>query len=239
MCHYTQIRQLWFPVQARRAFQVLAPVLLALLVLPICAAEVIDRIVATVNSRVILQSDWEDAVAYEALIENQPEARIDRAALLERLIDQELLRQQMPPDMPLPGPEEVARQMADIRRQYSGASTPEGWAVMLSRYGLTESGLAERIATHLAIMRFIDERLRPSVHIDSATIEKYYRDKFLPELRRAGGGDVPLAEVSSGIEDVLAEQRVGDLLSTWLKNLRTQSNIRVLTPPVAQSAEVR
>ena len=33
------------------------------------ASQVIDRIVATVNGRVILQSDWDEALCYEALLQ--------------------------------------------------------------------------------------------------------------------------------------------------------------------------
>ena len=39
---------------------------------PAAAAEVIDRIVATVNGHIILQSDWEDALRYEAFSSGRP-----------------------------------------------------------------------------------------------------------------------------------------------------------------------
>ena len=38
---------------------------------PPASAEVIDRIIATVNGRVILQSDWDEALCYEALLTNR------------------------------------------------------------------------------------------------------------------------------------------------------------------------
>jgi len=62
------------------------------------AAEVIDRIVATVNGRVLLQSDLDEALCYDALLSNRSLANFtddDRRAVLDRLIDQELLREQM------------------------------------------------------------------------------------------------------------------------------------------------
>ena len=38
------------------------------------AGDIVDRIVATVNGHIILQSDWEDALHYEAFIaEHSPE----------------------------------------------------------------------------------------------------------------------------------------------------------------------
>src|SRR5438876_8845849 len=62
------------------------------------AGEIVDRIVATVNGHAILQSDWEDAVHYEAFIAGHSPEQLtftDRKAALDRLIDHELLRQQI------------------------------------------------------------------------------------------------------------------------------------------------
>ena len=58
------------------------------------AGEVIDRIVATVNGHIILQSDWDEALSYEALLSGRAVSLFtdeDRRAVLDRLIDQELL----------------------------------------------------------------------------------------------------------------------------------------------------
>ena len=41
---------------------------LTVLLVAAAQAEVIDRIVATVNGHIILQSDWDDALRYEALL---------------------------------------------------------------------------------------------------------------------------------------------------------------------------
>ena len=60
--------------------------------------EVIDRIVATVNGHIILQSDWDEALCYEALLSGRTLGQFseeDRRAVLDRLIDQELLGEQM------------------------------------------------------------------------------------------------------------------------------------------------
>ena len=62
------------------------------------AADVIDRIVATVNGHIILQSDWDGEVAFESFMGGRDPGHItdeQRKAALDHLIDQELLRQQM------------------------------------------------------------------------------------------------------------------------------------------------
>ena len=53
--------------------------------------EVIDRIVATVNGHIILLSDWEDSLRYEAFSSGRPLDRMtadDRKSALDHLIDQ-------------------------------------------------------------------------------------------------------------------------------------------------------
>src|SRR6266852_6234975 len=62
------------------------------------ADEVLDRIVATVNGHVILLSDWQDEVRYECFVAGRSLQSVtaqDRKGGLNRLIDQELLREQM------------------------------------------------------------------------------------------------------------------------------------------------
>src|SRR5207249_9164497 len=67
-------------------------------ILPACATDIVDRIVATVNGHIILQSDWEDEIRYEAFINGRTLSSLTpatRKASLDRLIDQELLREQI------------------------------------------------------------------------------------------------------------------------------------------------
>ena len=193
------------------------------------AGEIIDRIVATVNGHAILFSDVDEALRYEALLNRRgldTFTQADRKAALARLIDQELLREQMEGlSYPHPSAEELRQQVLAIRKQLPEAATDEGWRALLTRYGFTEEEFAEHLDSQLDTMRFLALRLRPSVHIDAATIEAYYRDKFLPELRKSGAPEVPLADVSAKIEEVLAQQRMDELLNEWLRNLRDQSDI--------------
>src|SRR5215469_8876633 len=95
------------------------------------AGEMIDRIVATVNGHIILQSDWNDALCYEALLSARPVDQFtdqDRRAVLDRLIDQELLGEQMKSNLfQHASEEEAAKQVADARKLYPEASSTQGW----------------------------------------------------------------------------------------------------------------
>src|SRR6202050_2432037 len=202
------------------------------------SAEVIDRIIATVNGRVILQSDWDEALCYEALLTNRTPAQFTddaRRAVLDRLIDQELLREQMKSaDFPHATDADAAARIAEARKQSPQAASSEAWQVLLASYHLTEKDLLAHVREQVDVMRLVDARLRPAVEIDSKSIEAYYRDQFVPKLKQSGASEVPLAEVSAKIREVLTEQKVSELLVSWLQNLRSEGQVRI--PGVTPSA---
>ena len=202
---------------------------------PASAGDIIDRIVATVNRSIILQSDWEDAVRYEAFIGGRPLDHVtneDRKAALDRLIDQELLREQVHLSDPVPSPDqqEVEKRISEIRRQYASAETEPGWLAVLTRYGLSEAGLKQRVAAQIDLMGLVEERLRASVTIDSGSIARYYSQELLPQFHQSHTQDVPLSEVAPQIKELLTEQKVSELLTAWLQNLRAGSEIHTLAP---------
>ena len=207
------------------------------------AGEIVDRIVATVNGHVILQSDWEDALCYEAFVAGRPLDQItadERKDALDRLIDQELLREQMESsDFQHATPEEIDTRIADVRNQYPEAGTNSAWQALLVRYGLTENELRNRTALQLDVMRLIDARLRPSVQIDSKSIESYYNQELLPQLREKGAREVPLSEVTPKIRELLTQQKVNQLLTAWLQNLRASSEIRTQAPWPSSAPQAR
>jgi peptidyl-prolyl cis-trans isomerase SurA len=202
------------------------------------SAQVIDRIIATVNSHVILQSDWDEALCYEALLTNRTLTQFtddDRRAVLDRLIDQELLSEQMKSaDFPHATDAEVAARVADARKQYPQASSSDAWQALLAGYHLAEKDLLAHVRQQIDVMRLVDARLRPAVEIDSKSIEAYYRDQFVPKLKQSGASEVPLAEVSAKIRELLTEQKVSELLVSWLQTLRSEGQVHI--PGVTPSA---
>ncbi|MGB2603256.1 MAG: SurA N-terminal domain-containing protein [Candidatus Sulfotelmatobacter sp.] len=202
------------------------------------AAEVIDRIVAIVNRHVILQSEWDEGLSYEALLTNRSLAQFtddDRRAVLDRLIDQELLREQMKSaDFPHATDAEVAARVADARKLYPQAASPEAWQTLLAQYHLLEKDLYAHVQQQIDLMRLVDVRLRPAVQIDSKSIEAYYRDQFVPKLKQSGSSEVPLAEVSSKIRELLTQEKVSELLVSWLQTLRSEGHVHI--PGVTSSA---
>lgn len=195
------------------------------------AGQVIDRIVATVNGHIILQSDWDEALCYEALLNGRALNQFideDRRAVLDRLIDQELLGEQMKSAYFQHASEaESAARIADARKQYPEAATAEGWHSMLGRLGLSEKDLVAHVQQQIDLMRLVDAHLRPAVEIDSKTIEAYYREKFVPQLKQSGAGEVPPADVAAKIRELLTQEKVNELMVSWLQSLRSESKVSV------------
>jgi hypothetical protein len=224
---------------ASKAFQLVAVLLLGVSFTR--AGEIIERIVATVNNHPILQSDWDEALRYEAFISSVPLddlGPLERRQALGRLIDQELLREQMKDsDFDRAQPEEIAKRVAELRRQHAAEHSDAAWESDLARYGLTARTLERHVRLEINLARMIEIRLRPNVRVDASSIEAYYRGEFLPQLRHSGVKDVPLVAVTPKIEELLAQKRVNELLTGWLRDLRGQSEIRLKGENGAVSAQ--
>lgn len=202
---------------------------LSAVVRPAAAGQVIDRIVATVNGQIILQSDWDDALRLEAVLSARTVSDFseeERRAVLDRLVDQELLDEQMKSALFKHASEaDAAAAVTQTRELYPEAKTDEGWKAVLARYGLNEKALVVHVRQQLDLMRLVDAHLRPTVQIDSKSIEAYYRDKFVPQLKQSGAGEVPFAEASAKIRELLTEEKVSEMMVSWLHSLRSESKV--------------
>ncbi len=219
-------------VRTRKTVAVLALILWVSVLLPsVRAGQVIDRIVATVNGHIILQSDWDEALSYEALLNGRPLNQFtddDRRAVLDRLIDQELLGEQMKSaSFQRASESEAAARVAEARKQYPEAATDEGWKLVLGRFGLSEKDLVAHVQQQIDLMRLVDAHLRPAVQIDSKTIEAYYREKFVPQLKPAIAAETPPADVAAKIRELLTQEKVNELMISWLQSLRSESKVSV------------
>ena len=171
-----------------------------LLIAASCSAQVVDRMVAVVNKRVILESELEQAARVEFLMSGKPLAQLTRAekvAVLNRLIDRSLLEQQIArTEMLDPTPEELAARLAELRNQLPGVQSDEGWHKVLHDYELSQQDIEDSLKSQIRILRFIDMRFRGLVRVEPNDVEAYYRDKLVPQLRSQGSPEPPLAEVS-------------------------------------------
>lgn len=200
------------------AFVLLAPIIAR-------SSEVLDRMAATVNGRALLQSDIDDEVRYEFFAAKRPLSETsteDQKAALDRLIDQELLREQMhSKDFQPVATEEVSKAFETFKSDY-GAS-PE-WTAALTHYDVTEAEIRIHIETELNQLRLIDLRLRPTVQVDADSIRSYYQQQLLPKL--PPGQHLSVQEATPTIRELLIQQKINDSLESWLESLRSQAKIK-------------
>jgi parvulin-like peptidyl-prolyl isomerase len=224
----------------RRFFQLVT--LFACFTAMASAGEVLDRVVAIVNSTPIFQSDWELALRCEALLDRRsPEtlSPAEQREVFDRLVDQELLHEQMRGYMiTTVTDDEVNARLKEIREQIEGGKTDAQWHDLLKKADVSEEELKSRIRTQLEVLRFLDSRFRPTVRVDFRTIQLYYREQFLPELHKQGGQDIPLSEVAPKIREILTQQRISEQVAAWLQTLREQADIRIPSAPKPEAQVV-
>jgi len=215
--------------------------LLLLLALPCAAQEVVDRIVAVVGNHIITQSDWEEQERFEAMAQGRPAADVQRsAATLERLIDRLLIDEQIEDiHFQRAAPPQVSEQLTEIRKQLPAAQTDEGWRKLLDGYSISEEDLAHIVSEQVDDLRFIEMRFRSGIHIAPYEIENYYNQILVPELKKTGTSAAapPAKETEASIRRILIEQRLNELVGSWLQSLRAQANIqRLVATGVASTA---
>lgn len=194
------------------------------------AGELLDRIVATVNTHVILQSDWDDDVRFEAFMSGrkpEEETGEERKAALDRLIDQDILRDQMRmADLKPAGVEAIKKQIDNLKNEQVREHPGQSWETTLSRYQLTDKVVEDHVAAELEQLQLVDLRFRPSIQVSAGDIEKYYRQQIIPKLPVSD--PLSLNDAAPKIKEILTQEKINLLLNSWLETLRSQAQIRIL-----------
>jgi len=202
------------------------------------SSEVLDRMVATVNGHVILQSDWDEELRFECFMSRHPLVDLsadERKAALNRLIDQEILREQMRlMDSSPASAEQIQKQMEALKtdqRQHAG----EAWETVLSQYHLTDKIIENHVAAELEQFQLMDTRFRPSIQVSAAEVEKYYRERLVPKL--SASDVISLTEATPKIREILMQEKINQLLNSWLETLRAQAQVRTTITSSSSDAE--
>lgn len=208
-----------------------SPQLAAALLCVLCASamrsDIVDKILVTVGKQVITLSDVRLQQRLEAFFAGAQAAPIDgprTTVLLDRLIDQALIRREMMEGaFPAAGPDTVEPLWLEVRRRFPEAAA---WKAALQRYQLTEDDLRRLVQFQADFQSFIDVRIRPGLQVTPEQTAKYYQEEFLPELRRRGAAQQPLDQVREQIVSLLLEKEVNQKLSLLLQELRIRTEIR-------------
>jgi hypothetical protein len=198
-----------------------------------------------VNGAVILDSDVDQELRFDALNLNEPELGPekatpqpqDRSAALERLINRELMLQQirLEPQRGL-SDGDVDQEISELRKTIPACTakydckTDAGWRAYLASIHLTEQAFRDYWRERMQVLAFTEQRFRMGIRITNEQEKTYFDQKLVPQYRVAGVKPPPFESVSSRIQEVMIEQQVSALLSDWLHSLRAQGSVIVLHP---------
>ena len=200
----------------------------------------LDRVIAVVNTQVILASDLDLEMRVFRLLPIGSQSDYTAAKALERLTTRALIEQQILQEDPHGlevEPKEVADNLAELRQnlpacKHRDCVSAAGWSAYLATLGVTPNRVDEYWTRRMAVLRFIERRFRSGIRIAPEEIKKYYQDSLLPHYSSAADAP-PLDKVSARIHEVLLQQQVNALLNDWLKSLQEQGQVEILDPTLA------
>ena len=195
-----------------------APAVFALLLLPfVAAAGVIDRVAVVVGKTVITESEIQDNLRITEFLNSEPLdlSALQRRAAAERLVDQELLRNEMQvTHFAMPTPAEGNRQYQQLLQQRFANTA--SYRASLERYGITEDQLKEQLQWQLAVVRFTEFRFRSEV----VPASNQSADRISPDDKALAG------KGSAGkTAPPPAAQTVDQQMETWLKEARANTRV--------------
>ena len=203
--------------------------------LPAERGDVVDRIVATVNGDLVLESDVEEEQRFTKLYPyGEAEGQTPRQRAITRLINRTLILQQLAgfPQAPV-SDAQVAKEEADLRKDlpacaHADCSSEAGWKKFLTDSGFTEDELHERLKQRIQVLHFIEQRFRSAVRINDKQIEDFYNKTMLPEYAKQNATAPPLDSVRDRVQELLLQQQVSAMLDDWLKTLRDSGRVRIM-----------
>lgn len=191
---------------------------------------VVDRIVARIEGDIILQSQVRELGAFQQLIEGRAETDNQ---LLQELIEQWIVQTEASASrFQQPAQSEVDRELARIRAQF----TPEAkYEARLRELGLTDDQVRETLTREIYVERYVDYKFRPSVQVDQAAVDAYYKNELLPALAKRNEPPPARTQVENDIREVLIQRGISDLTTKWLDDTKSRLKIEIEAPPANKS----
>jgi hypothetical protein len=190
------------------------------------ASVVIDRIAAIVDKHVIKASDIDrDVRVTEFLNRESLNTNADvRRKAAERLIDQTVIREEMEKGGYKQSSEaEVDEMIKRIVADRFGSSITR-LLQELAGYGLTEQQLRLQLEWQTDVLKFIDERFRPSVFITDDQVRAYY-DQHKAGLARQFPQLKTYEAMQLKIRASLEGEQINKDFDSWLAAARKRARI--------------
>jgi len=191
---------------------------------PLMGAALLDRVLATVEGRVITLSDVR--AAQRLGLVDVAGAGDAAAAALDRLIDRTVIlievERYAPPE---PDPSAVSERVSAVKARLG---SPEQLAAALQLSGLDEASLDEWARNDLRIERYLQDRFAGAAEPTDEDIDGYLR-RHAGDLARSGRASNDPEARRQAREQVALERRAA-LVSEWVQGLRDRATISAPPP---------
>jgi hypothetical protein len=188
----------------------------------------VDGIAARIEGDIILQSQVRELASFQQLIEGHAE---NDESLLSELIEQWVVQTEANAShFPEPAQSEVDRELGRLTPQFG---SPAAYSAKLNEVGLTQKQVQELLTRQIYVERYLDYKFRPSVQVEPAQIDVYYKTELLPELAKKNQPAPSRAEVEDQIREVLVQRGISSLTASWLDETKSRLKIE-LTPSGAK-----
>ncbi len=208
-----------------------------LLLLALCGAPgllaaqqgvVVDRIVARIEDDILTLSELRELGRFQQLANgaSAPRAMASDDELLKQLIDQWIVSTEASvAQFPHPSKEEVQAEVARLTAQFG---TADAYHARLKELELTPASVTRQVERQIYLARFLDYKLRPTAQVESADVEKYYREELVPALQKRGQKAPPMDNVEDQIRELLTQREISARVTKWLDDTRSRLKIDIV-----------
>ncbi|MBV9885750.1 MAG: hypothetical protein JO119_04305 [Acidobacteria bacterium] len=183
----------------------------------VCAQQTIDRIVARVDTDIILLSDVRALQRYQQLVDGKSETD---AQVLDRLIDQWIVRNEADTaQFPRPTPDAIDKGVERVEKSFT---SPEEYETKKKQVGLTDADVRKMVALQMYLSNYLDSRFRPSVHVEAKDIQDFYDKSIIPRAQARGQEAPSLDAARDVIREALIQSGIDEQANRWLAESRSR-----------------
>jgi len=185
--------------------------------------EVMDRIVARVETEIILSSDVRQLSRYQVFLDGKAQSDGD---ILNLLIDQWIVRNEATvARFPKPSDDDVNRSIERLKRSFA---SPEEFQARQKNSGITDEEIRQFVGAQLYLSNYLDSRFRPAIQIDEKAIEEFYKSRVVPRAESRGQTPPTLDTARDFIQEALVQQAINEQADRWLKESRTRIRVEIM-----------
>jgi hypothetical protein len=193
------------------------------------AQQVVDRIVVRIEDDILTQSEMRELGHFQQLVNSPGTGAQSRMPgedeIIGRLIDQWIvLTEATAARFPKPAKADVQTEFERLAAQFGSA---DAFRARLQELGLKAESVARQVERQIYLARYLDYKLRPAAHVESAQVEKYFREELAPELRKRGQEAPSLENVEGQIRELLTQREISTRAAKWLEETRARLRIEI------------